>query len=151
MSTDNINDVIKHVRDRAYMSGVERDSARVKATGEIFTPTQLVQTVLDQLPSELFTDPTKTFLDPSCGDGQLLGEVLIRKVEAGIDLGTALSTIYGVDIMPDNVSLCRERLSCGREDLWPIVESNIVCADGLEYDYQFGQPEILVPGVLELI
>ena len=65
------------------MSGVERDQARVKATGEVFTPTPLVGEVLDQLPQDLFSDPDKTFLDNSCGDGQFLGEVLIRKIENG--------------------------------------------------------------------
>jgi type I restriction-modification system DNA methylase subunit len=132
--------LIQHLRDRVYMSGVERDQARVKATGEVFTPTPLVQEILDQLPPELFTDPTKTFLDPSCGDGQFLSEVLIRKLEAGQDFETALSTIYGVDLMQDNVDLCRERLLCGREDLRPIVERNIVCHDALTYDYEFRAP-----------
>ena len=123
------------------MSGVERDKLRVKATGEVFTPTPLVQEVLDRLPQELFKDPSKTFIDPACGDGQFLGEVLIRKVENGIDFEQALATIYGVDLMQDNVELCRERLLCGREDLRHIVEKNIVCADGLEYNYCFGEPE----------
>lgn len=122
------------------MSGVERNKLRVKATGEVFTPTPLVQEILDRLDPELFKDPTKTFIDPACGDGQFLGEVLIRKLENGIDFETALSTIYGVDLMQDNVDLCRERLLFGREDLRHIVEKNIVCADGLEYDYQFGEP-----------
>jgi len=137
-----LTDIINHVRNREYMSGVERDKLRVKATGEVFTPTPLVQEVLDQLPQELFTNPTKTFLDPSCGDGQFLGEVLIRKVENGIDFETALSTIYGVDLMPDNVELCRERLLCGQENLRHIVEKNIVCHDALTYNYLFGEPEI---------
>jgi hypothetical protein len=119
------------------MSGIEREKVRVKATGEVFTPTPLVQEILDQLPQEQFSDPAKTFLDPSCGDGQFLGEVLIRKVENGIDFETALSTIYGVDLMEDNVELCRERLLCGREDLRHIVEQNVVCADGLRYHYRF--------------
>lgn len=119
------------------MSGVEREQSRVKATGEVFTPTSLVQEVLDKLPQELFTEPTKTFLDPSCGDGQFIGEVLIRKMENGIDFKTALSTIYGVDLMEDNVELCRERLLCGQEHLRHIVERNIVCHDGLSYDYSF--------------
>lgn len=136
-----INKIVDHVRDRAYMSGVERDKLRVKATGEVFTPTPLVQEILDKLDPELFKDPTKTFIDPACGDGQFLGEVLIRKVENGIDFEAALSTIYGVDLMQDNVDLCRERLLCGREELRHIVEKNIVCADGLEYDYLFGEPE----------
>jgi hypothetical protein len=122
------------------MSGVERDKIRVKATGEVFTPTPLVQEILNEFDSVLFTDPTKTFLDNSCGDGQFLGEVLIRKMENGSSFEQALQTIYGVDLMPDNVKLCQDRLLCGQEHLRHIVERNIVCADALEYDYSFGEP-----------
>ena len=132
-----ISDVIDHIRNRTYMSGVERDQARVKATGEVFTPIPLVQEMLDQLPSEVFTDPTKTFLDNSCGDGQFLGEVLIRKMENGSTFEQALATIYGVDLMQDNVDLCRERLLCGREDLKHIVEQNIYQANALKFSYKF--------------
>ena len=119
------------------MSGVDREQVRVKATGEVFTPTPLVQEILEQLPHDTFTDVNKTVLDPSCGDGQFLGEALIRKMENGSTFEQALSTIYGVDLMQDNVELCRERLLCGREDLRHIVEQNIVCADGLRYHYRF--------------
>ena len=126
-----LTDAITHLRDRAYMSGIERDRLRVKATGEVFTPTPLVQEMLDQLSDTIFDDPTKTFIDPSCGDGQFLSEVLIRKLERGHDFEQALSTIYGVDLMPDNVELCRERLLCGRDDLLHIVERNIIQGDGL--------------------
>jgi len=132
------------------MSGIERDNLRIKVTNEVFTPTELVQEVLDRLPQELFTDPTKTFCDPSCGDGQFLSEVLIRKIENGIDFETALSTIYGVELMEDNVKLCHDRLLCGCEDLRHIVEKNIVCADSLEYDYLFGEPEILCNGLITI-
>lgn len=132
-----IKNIIKHIRDRNYMSGVERDQIRVKSTSEVFTPTNLVQQILDGYPIEVFKDSTKTFFDSSCGDGQFLGEVLIRKVENGIDFETALGCIYGVDLMEDNVKLCRERLLCGREDLRHIVEKNIVVHDALTYDYSF--------------
>lgn len=132
-----LNNIKNHIRDRDYMSGVERDQARVKATGEIFTPTPLVQEMLDRLPQELFESPDKTFLDPSCGDGQFLGEVLIRKMENGATFEQALSTVYGVDLMLDNVEECRKRLLCGREDLRHIVERNIVCHDAMTYDYSF--------------
>ncbi len=57
-----------------YMSGVDRQSDRVLATGEIFTPTELVcemcQNLIDRDPDALA--PGKTVLDPSCGDGQFL-------------------------------------------------------------------------------
>ena len=132
------------------MSGIEREHVRVKATGEVFTPTPLVQEMLDKLPLEQFTDTKKTFLDPSCGDGQFLGEVLIRKIENGSTFEQALSTIYGVDLMQDNVELCRERLLCGRHDLRHIVEKNIVCADGLEYNYLFGEPEMFGNNLFEI-
>lgn len=132
-----LSKAINHARNREFMTGVDRDKNRVKQTGECFTPTPLVQEILDQLPPESFTDPIKTFLDNSCGDGQFLSEVLIRKLENGIPFEQALSTIYGVDLMPDNVQLCRDRLLCGQEHLRHIVEKNIVCHDALTYDYSF--------------
>ena len=60
------------------MSGIERDRLRVKETAEVFTPTPLVQKILDNMDQNLFTNPNKTFLDNSCGDGQFLSEVIIR-------------------------------------------------------------------------
>lgn len=137
-----LSDVIDHIRNRCYMSGVQRTQARIKATGEVFTPTSLVDEVLNKLPIDQFTDPTKTFLDNSCGDGQFLGEVLIRKMENGSTFEQALSTIYGVDLMQDNVDLCRERLLCGRTDLAHIVKRNIVCHDALTYDYSFNGTDL---------
>lgn len=145
MSNPTLNDVIIHCRNREYMSGIARDNLRIKANGEVFTPTSLVQKTLDQLPQNLFTDSTKTFLDPSCGDGQFLSEVLIRKIQSGIEFEIALASIYGVDLMNDNVELCKERLLCGQTHLKYIVDKNIVCADGLEYNYLFGEPETIGP------
>jgi len=145
-----LNDIKAHVRDRAYMSGIDRNKLRVKATGEVFTPTTLVDKMLDALPAEMFTDPTKTVLEPSCGDGQFLGEVLIRKIENGSTFEQALSTIYGVDLMQDNVDLCRERLLCGQEHLRHIVEKNIVCHDALTYNYCFGETEVFGNELFEI-
>jgi type I restriction-modification system DNA methylase subunit len=137
MSKPTLSEVVDHIQNRTYMSGVQRTQARVKSTGEVFTPTELVREMLEQIPIDQFQDPAKTFLDNSCGDGQFLGEVLIRKMENGSTFEQALQTIYGVDLMQDNVDLCRERLLCGRTDLAHIVERNIVCHDALTYDYSF--------------
>ena len=148
--TITVDRIIHHARNRDYMSGIERDKARTKATGEVFTPTPLVQEILNQIPIEQFQDPSKTFLDPSCGDGQFLSEVLIKKMENGSTFKQALSTIYGVDIMPDNVALCKDRLLCGQEHLRHIVDKNIVCADALHYDYSFGEKETFGNGLFEI-
>ena len=132
-----MDQLIKHLREREYMSGVDRDRQRIKATQEVFTPTKLVQQTLSMFNQDIFKDTSKRFLDNSCGDGQFLSEVLIRKMENGSTFEQALSTVYGIDLMQDNVELCRERLLCGREDLRHIVEQNIVCADALHYHYRF--------------
>ena len=139
-----LNEYKEHIRNREYMSGVERDKHRVKQTAEVFTPTPLVQEMLDKLEEEnptLFSDPTKTFLDNSCGDGQFLSEVIIRKMErSGCLLEQALSTTYGVEFMEDNVIECRKRLA-GPDptpEILEIVNKNIVHHDALTYDYSFG-------------
>jgi len=138
-----MNDYIEHCRNRKYMSGVERDKHRIKQTAEVFTPTQLVQEILDKLEQQnptLFTDPNKTFLDNSCGDGQFLSEVVIRKIEkSNCNLFQALSTIYGVDLMLDNIIECRRRIAGPNPtpEIVKIIETNIVCADSLKYDYSF--------------
>lgn len=110
---------------------------RIKKFGEVFTPKELVDQLLDRLSPDLFKNPDCTYLDPSCGEGAFLIEVLNRKMQNGIDHGQALKTIFGVDIQQDNVDLCRARLLRGQEHLRHIVESNIVCADALQYHYRF--------------
>lgn len=130
------------------MSGVERDYARVKVSNEIFTPTSRAIIDVHKLPEVLFNDLTKTFQDQCCGDGQFLGEVLIRKLQSlgkeeitDIEFETVLSKIYGVDLMIENVIRCREHLLCGSKDPKhvAIVEKNIVCYNALEYDYKFSR------------
>lgn len=126
------------------MLGVERDKLRIQHTAEFFTPVKLVKEILDKLEEQdptLFSDPTKTFLDNSCGDGQFLSEVVIRKMErSGCSLEQALSTTYGVELMEDNVIECRTRLAGPEptDEIWEILNKNIVHHNALTYDYNFG-------------
>lgn len=130
-----INKLLTHsIREHTELT---KDKSRRKQTGEIFTPDILVQEILDQLPISQFTDPTKTFLDPACGDGNFLVRVVIKKMQNGSTHEQALSTTFGVDLMPDNVEECKRRLLCGETKFRSIVDKNIVCADGLKYHYRF--------------
>ena len=123
---------------------------RVKQFGEVFTPPELVNEILDKLPKEVWQE-NKTFCDPSAGSGNFLVEIYKRKVEKyGHDPVKALSTLYGVEIMPDNVLLCQARLMelarkyLGenykgriRKKILKILQKNIVCVDALKYDWKF--------------
>jgi hypothetical protein len=140
-----IIDYINYVRNRVYMSGIERNDHRVKVTAEVFTKTELVIEILDKIEAtqpNIFLDPTKTFIDNCCGDGQFLSEVIIRKMErSGCSLLEALSTTYGVELMKDNVTECRKRLAGPEptDEILQILSKNIVHHDALTYDYSFGE------------
>ena len=129
-----------------------REKERVKITGEVFTPTPIVNDVLDALPNELFKG-TETFCDPMCGDGQFLVEVLKRKLSNGVTPSAAIKSIYGVDLMPDNIELCKtrlrnilmEHLNCEYfalpGNIKRTINKNIVCADTFAWDFEKWQPE----------
>jgi type I restriction-modification system DNA methylase subunit len=86
-----------------------KSKARVKELGEVFTPAALVTEMLDKLPADCWL-PDKTFLEPSCGNGNFLVQILQRKLNNNHQPLQALSTIYGVDIMKDNVVESRKRM-----------------------------------------
>ena len=105
------------IRDKtnnhAYMSSIDRDKQRIQSTAEIFTPTDLVIEMLNNIDINRL-GAGKTILDPACGDGQFLTS--IKWVKVYIHQMTeeeALQDIYGVDIMRDNVDLCKKRLGGG--------------------------------------
>ena len=50
--------------------------------GEVFTPTELINDMLDKLPPEVWTDPTKKWLDPAAGFGNFFMEVYPRLMKS---------------------------------------------------------------------
>ena len=101
------------INDHAYMSSIDRDKQRIQSTAEIFTPTDLVIEMLSNIDINRL-GAGKTVLDPACGDGQFL--IAVKCVKIYIHQMTeeeALNDIYGVDIMRDNVDLCKKRLGGG--------------------------------------
>ncbi len=94
---------------------------RVTERGEVFTAEREVNAMLDLVKQETERIDSR-FLEPACGNGNFLVEILRRKLEVirrqyqkqlgELELQTtiALSSIYGVDIMKDNVEECCHRL-----------------------------------------
>jgi len=117
------------------MSNIDRES-RKKQTQEVFTQQRELDEILGHWTDEEILR-NETFLDNSCGTGNILNAVLERKLSVGIRLEDAIPTLFGVDFEITNVEECRTRLIKGNENLRHIVEQNIVCADALRYHYRF--------------
>lgn len=94
---------------------------RVADHGEVYTAEREVKAMCDLVSDECSRIDSR-FLEPACGDGNFLAEILSRKLAAvkkkykksATDYEKnallAVSSIYGVDILADNVAACRERL-----------------------------------------
>lgn len=98
-----------------------KSKQRVKDHGEVFTPDFIVNDMLDLVKNETERIESR-FLEPACGDGNFLAPILERKlevvkkkykssqVEFERNALLAVSSIYGVELLHDNVSACIERL-----------------------------------------
>lgn len=98
-----------------------KSKERVAKYAEVLTPPEIVRAMLDLVKTETERIDSR-FLEPACGTGNFLTEILVRKlrvVEKGyrkVQLEyeryavLAVSSIYGIDILEDNAQECRERL-----------------------------------------
>lgn len=122
--------------------GIERSKERIKKNGEVFTPAPIVELMCNICPEEDWADPDKIFLDPTCGNGQILCTILKKRLAAGVSKKDAISTLFGIELMQDNVDLCRQRLAQILEtDLYNnIIEENIVCSSIFDWDIENWQP-----------
>ena len=101
-----------------------KSKERVAAHGEVFTAPREVNAMLDLVKSETERIDSR-FLEPACGDGNFLREILRRKLSVCRDRVKArqytqlqyehdaiwaVSSIYGIELLADNVASCRQRL-----------------------------------------
>lgn len=110
-----------------------KSKQRVADHGEVFTAEREVNAMLDLVKQETERIDSR-FLEPACGDGNFLAEILRRKLavvrrkyqKSPYDYERyavlAVTSIYGVDLLSDNVAACRERLF----DIWD-KEYTAVC------------------------
>ena len=142
-----------------------KSKERVADHGEVFTAEREVNAMLDMVKQETERVDSR-FLEPACGDGNFVAEILRRKLQAAKKRAIpprrkrplplefekqsviAVASIYGVDLMLDNVIACRDRLfdiwnteyiavcqkevseEC-REAVRFILSRNIVCGNAL--------------------
>lgn len=118
-----------------------KSKERVQKYGEVFTPQWVVEKMCDELPDEAWK-PETTFLEPSCGEGVFILEILRRKFEnckTRKDYSTAIKSVYGFEIQADNVkitienviNLCKKYFKISQSDI-EIINDHIIMCDGLK-------------------
>jgi len=141
---------------------------RVADHGEVYTAKREVNAMLDLVKEETERIDSR-FLEPACGTGNFLVEILNRKMEVvhrkhaknryEYDLASAqaVSSMYGVELLQDNVVTCRNRLLDQYLDTYRqhqhaeatselircicfLLKKNILCGDALTMLQSDGQP-----------
>ena len=141
---------------------------RVADHGEVYTAKREVNAMLDLVKEETERIDSR-FLEPACGTGNFLVEILNRKMEAvhrkhaknqfEYDLASAqaVSSMYGVELLPDNVETCIERLFQQYKEIYRehqsvnasikleqcikyLLRKNILCGDALTMLQSNGKP-----------
>lgn len=130
---------LRHTNNEPLIKSKER----VRDRGEVFTPSHIVKDMCNLIPCDIWQNISSTFLEPACGNGNFLVEILSRKLElcqTDDDALVACGSIFGVDIAQDNVDEAIDRcvqLVQGKfpdADCEPIFKRNIVCGDMLHPD-----------------
>ncbi len=145
-----------------------KSKERVRDHGEVFTNEREVNAMLDLVKNET-ENIESTFLEPACGDGNFLSEILKRKLNIVYNRYKnhlddyemysiiAVTSLYGVDILQDNVEACIERLfniwdeeytkvlksssnEKAKEACKYILTKNILCGDALTMLKKDGTP-----------
>ncbi|MCF8177305.1 MAG: SAM-dependent methyltransferase [Sulfuritalea sp.] len=141
-----------------------KSKQRVADHGEVFTPAWMVEAMLDLVKDESHRIDSR-FLEPACGSGNFLVQVLRRKLAAvEMKFGKSefekrhyallgLMCIYGIELLPDNIVECRanlleiftEYLNLNESDDFyraasSVLEKNLVHGDALTMRARDGQP-----------
>jgi len=125
------------------MTRLYKTKKRVKNLGEVYTHQYLIIEILNDMPPDAWL-PGKTYFEPACGTGNFIVEILNKKIKHGHGILNSLSSIYGIDIMKDNIDECRKRMFtiCINNGLkkndWPkainIIKRNIIVGNTLDLD-----------------
>mgnify|MGYP002568564800 CR=1 FL=1 len=106
-----------------------KSKQRVADHGEVFTNEREVNAMLDMVKQETERIDSR-FLEPACGDGNFLAEILRRKLRVVTQrygksardwekyAFVAVGSIYGVELLADNARDCRDRLLTIVEESW---------------------------------
>jgi type I restriction-modification system DNA methylase subunit len=131
----NIRKQIQDILDNNYNT-----QEKIKIKGEVFTPFDLIEEMLDKLPDDVWTNPNKTWLDPAAGLGNFHAVVAERLMKS---LATQIKNkekrykhilenqLYFIELNPKSVSLIKQIFDPHHK-----YKLNLVCADALDPNHK---------------
>ena len=160
----NYRNPVKSANNPESSNDLVKSKQRVADHGEVFTPSWMVEDMLDLVKSESERIDSR-FLEPACGSGNFLRAVLTRKLRV-VDSRykkseferrhyalLALMSIYGIELLADNVDECRKNLMdifiefLGATDTKVFsdaaantLRANIIHGDALSLETATGEP-----------
>ena len=133
--TDKVRSVIRKALVRYYRDKKE------------YRKEEIEDMVKDMVALTDASEPSKTVLEPACGNGNFLAEILAQKLakcNCDDDAWTSLKSLFGIDIQDDNIRECKARLceiflrkmtNANTKDVMSILDQNIVCGNFLTKRY----------------
>ena len=124
----------KNLHNLNIGSQIERSDERIDQTGEVFTPENFIEIMIQNISEEDFKNPNFRFIDNSAGSGNILLTLKKKLLKYHSEEHILNHMLYAVELMEDNHKEMCERLGV------PVTHAHYVCADALTYDYSFGKP-----------
>lgn len=156
--------------DNIITNGI-KSKERVSKFGEVFTPENIVRDMINLIPAEVREKLDSTWLEPACGNGNFLVQILSDKLDIAEQLGLenydinvfkAVCSIYGIDIQADNIKESIYRMMkiiqhrykefTGKElssklgdAIAYVLTQNIIWGDALTEKFMKDDSELLIP------
>ena len=124
----------KNKHNEVVGSSIERSDERIDSTGEVFTPLELCQQMVSEIPQSVLQNKNSTFLDNSAGSGNFLLALQTELLKYHDLTHINDNMLYAVELMEDNHREICDKLGVS------VDHPHYVCHDALTYDYSFGEP-----------
>ena len=125
---------MKNKHNKLAGSKIERSDDRIDTTAEVFTPLEVCNKMVNEIPEDILKNPESTFVDPSAGNGNFIISLRDKLIEYHSEEHVLDNMLYAIELMEDNHKEMCDRLGVD------ITHPHYVCHDALTYDYGFGEP-----------
>ena len=125
---------MKNKHNKLAGSKIERSDDRIDITAEVFTPLEVCNKMVNEIPEDILKNPESTFVDPSAGNGNFIISLRDKLIEYHSEEHVLDNMLYAIELMEDNHKEMCDRLGV------TVDHPHYVCHDALTYDYGFGEP-----------